>query len=71
MNKDTYNQKELINENDELNESDRISMSEFFGDVTDNVETLLKMFSKYQPNNSWFMTVGYINNVNISVRIKK
>lgn len=62
--------KGLINETEEINEVERTSMSEFFGDVTDNVETLLKMFSKYQPNNSWFMTVGYINNVNISVRIK-
>ena len=38
--------KGLINETDEINEVERTSMSEFFGDVTDNVETLLKMFSK-------------------------
>jgi hypothetical protein len=62
--------KGLINENDELNEVERTSMSEFFGDVTDNVETLLKMFSKYQPNNSWFMTVGYVNNADLSVTVK-
>jgi len=59
----------MVDESD-LYEADRMSMSEFFGDVTDNVDTLLKMFSKYKPNNSWFMTVGYVNNVNISVRIK-
>lgn len=53
-----------------LYEAERISMSEFFGDMTDNVDTLLKMFSKYQPNNSWFMAVGYINSVDISVNIK-
>ncbi len=38
-------------------------MSEFFGETTDNVDTLLKMFSKYQPTQGWFMTVGYVNNV--------
>jgi hypothetical protein len=59
----------LLKEN-EISESDRISMSEFFGDVTDNVDTLLKMFSKYQPNNTWFMSVGYVNNVDLSVTIK-
>lgn len=52
----------MVDESD-LYEAERISMSEFFGDVTDNVDTLLKMFSKYKPNNSWFMTVGYVNNV--------
>jgi len=56
-------QKELLSE-------DRMSMSEFLGDTTDNVETLLKMFSKYQPNDSWFMTVGYANNVKTNVTIK-
>lgn len=59
----------MVDESD-LYEAERISMSEYFGDVTDNVDTLLKMFSIYQPNNSWFMTVGYVNNVNISVRVK-
>ena len=53
-----------------LDESERVSMSEFFGDVTDNVETLLKMFSKYEPNQSWFMSVGYVNNVDLSVTVK-
>ena len=63
--------KGLVKENfEEINEADRMSMSEFFGDVTDNVETLLKMFSKYQPNQSWFMSVGYVNNVDLSVTIK-
>ena len=52
----------MVDESD-LYEAERVSMSEFFGDVTDNVDTLLKMFSKYKPNNSWFMTVGYVNNV--------
>ena len=51
-------------------ESDRVSMSEFFGDVTDNVDTLLKMFSKYQPTNTWFMTVGYVNNASLNVTVK-
>lgn len=59
--------KGFINENivdeSELNEAERISMSEFFGDVTDNVDTLLKFFSIYTPKNSWFMKVGYVNNV--------
>jgi hypothetical protein len=59
------NSKGLINEN-MVDESERVSMSEFFGDVTDNVDVLLKMFSKYKPNNSWFMTVGYVNNVSSS-----
>jgi hypothetical protein len=61
--------KGLLKEN-EISESDRVSMSEFFGDVTDSVDTLLKMFSKYQPNQSWFMSVGYVNNVDLSVTIK-
>ena len=64
-----FNKIKRIDEN-ELNEADRISMSEFFGDVTDNVDVLLKMFSKYQPNRSWFMTVGYVNGVDLSVTIK-
>jgi len=62
--------KENIVDESDLYEAERISMSEFFGDVTDNVDTLLKMFSKYKPNNSWFMTVGYVNTVDISVTIK-
>lgn len=53
-----------------INEAERISMAEFFGDVTDNVDTLIKMFSKYSPNNSWFMNVGYVNNVDLNVNIK-
>jgi hypothetical protein len=53
-----------------INEADRINMAEFFGDTTSSVETLLKMFSKYQPNNSWFMTVGYVNNASLGVTIK-
>ncbi len=55
----------MVDESD-LYEAERVSMSEFFGNVTDNVDTLLKMFSKYKPNNSWFMTVGYVNNVSSS-----
>ena len=55
----------MVDESD-LYEAERVSMSEFFGDVTDNVDTLLKMFSKYKPNNSLFMTVGYVNNVSSS-----
>lgn len=57
---------ESILDEAEIDEAYRMSMSEFFGDVTDNVDTLLKMFSKYKPNNSWFMTVGYVNNVSSS-----
>ena len=62
--------KENIIDESELYEAERISMSEYFGDVTDNVDTLLKMFSKYEPNNSWFMSVGYVNNVDLNVTIK-
>ena len=58
--------KENIVDESDLYEAERTSMSEFFGDVTDNVDTLLKMFSKYKPNNSWYMTVGYVNNVSSS-----
>jgi len=68
--KSKNNLNENIFEEFDINESERISMSEFFGDVTDNVDTLLKMFSKYQPNRSWFMTVGYVNGVDLSVTIK-
>lgn len=50
-------------------EAVRTSMSEFFGDTTDNVDTLLKMFSKYAPNRTWFMTVGYVNDVSLSVTV--
>lgn len=59
----------IVDESD-IYENERTSMSEFFGDVTDNVDVLLKMFSKYQPNNSWFMTVGYVNNVGLNVTVK-
>lgn len=61
--------KGLISEND-INESERINMADFFGDTTNNSDTLLKMFSKYEPNKSWFMTVGYVNNVSLGVTIK-
>ena len=61
--------KGLITEN-VIEEVDRMSMAEFFGDVTNNVDTLLKMFSKYRPNDTWFMSVGYVNNVDLSVTIK-
>ena len=61
--------KGLITEN-VIEEVDRMSMAEFFGDVTNNVDTLLKMFSKYRPNDTWFMNVGYVNNVDLSVTIK-
>jgi len=61
--------KGLITEN-VIEEADRMSMAEFFGDVTNNVDTLLKMFSKYRPNDTWFMNVGYVNNVDLSVTIK-
>jgi hypothetical protein len=63
-----FEEKGFVNENT-LPIQENTSMSEFFGDTTDNVDTLLKMFSKYQPNNSWFMTVGYVNNVEISITI--
>ena len=52
-----------------LNEADRIDMAEFFGDATNNVDTLFKMFSKYQPNHSWIMNIGYVNNANLAVPI--
>lgn len=58
-----YESKGLLKEDHDLIEENRTSMSEFFGDTTDNVDTLLKMFSKYQPTKGWFMTVGYVNNV--------
>jgi hypothetical protein len=60
----------FINEEENLLSEERISMAEFLGETTDNPETLLKMFSKYQPNESWFMTVGYTNNVKTNVTIK-
>lgn len=56
-----------MHEDKDLNEAGRTSMSEFFGaETTDNVDTLLKMFSKYKPTSGWFMNVGYINNVSKS-----
>lgn len=58
-----YESKGLLKEDYDSIEENRTSMSEFFGDTTDNVDTLLKMFSKYQPTKGWFMTVGYVNNV--------
>ena len=63
--------KGLINENtDILDESDRMSMDEFLGTTTNNVDTLFKMFSKYTPNDSWLMSIGYVNNVDVPVKIK-
>jgi hypothetical protein len=61
---------QMLGEDYELNEADRIDMAEFFGDMTNNVDTLMKMFSKYQPNQSWFMNVGYANGVSLGVTIK-
>jgi hypothetical protein len=60
----------IITEDENLLSEERISMAEFLGETTDNVDTLLKMFSKYQPNDSWFMTVGYANNVKTNVTVK-
>lgn len=61
--------KENIVDESELYEAERTSMSEFFGDVTDNVDTLLKMFSKYAPKKGWLMTIGYVNSANLNVKI--
>lgn len=49
-----------------LNEGtdDRISAAELVQSTTDNVDTLLKLMSKYQPKDYWYVTVGYLNNVN-------
>lgn len=58
----------VLDEND-LNESDRVNFSEYFGDIADDVNSLLKMFSKHQPKNGWFMTVGYVNNADLNIKI--
>ena len=54
---------------DEVNEAERTSMSEFFGKETDNVDTLLTMFSIHQPKKGWLMTVGYVNGADLNVTI--
>lgn len=60
---------DLINE-DDFDISGRISMSEFMSEETDNVDTLIKMMSKYTPEDYWMVSVGYINNTNIPVTVK-
>lgn len=55
---------------DEFDASGRINMSEFMSEETDNVETLLKLMSKYTPNDYWLVSVGYLNNTNIPVKVK-
>lgn len=50
--------------------SDRVGMSEFMSEQTDNVDTLLKLMSKYTPRDYWMVSVGYLNNTNIPVTVK-
>lgn len=54
---------------DEFDTSDRTSMAEYMSQETDNVETLLKLMSKYTPKDYWIVSVGYLNNTNIPVTV--
>ena len=65
-----YESKNSLKEDYDSIEENRTSMSEFFGETTDNVDTLLKMFSKYQPEKGWYMTVGYVNSAKLGITIK-
>jgi hypothetical protein len=55
---------------EEFDTSGRTSMSEFMSEETDNVDTLIKMMSKYTPEDYWMISVGYVNNTNIPVTVK-
>jgi len=55
---------------DEFDTSGRMSMGEFMSEETDNVDTLIKMMSKYTPEDYWMVSVGYLNNSDIPVKVK-
>jgi len=57
----------LVNE---FNTGDRTHMSEFMSEGIDSVETLLTMMSKYTPKDHWLVTIGYLSNSNVPVRVK-
>ncbi len=59
-----------LNPIDEFDTSNRTSMAEFMSEETDNVDTLIKMMSKYTPEDYWMVSVGYVNNTNIPVTVK-
>lgn len=50
----------------EFDTTDRTSMSEFMSEETDNVDTLIKMMSKYTPKDYWLVSIGYINNLDMA-----
>jgi len=54
----------------EFDTGDRTHMSEFMSEGIDSVETLLTMMSKYTPKDHWLVTVGYLSNSNVPVRVK-
>lgn len=59
-----------LNDVNEFDISNRTNVSEFMSEETDNVGTLIKMMSKYTPEDYWMVSVGYLNNTNIPVTVK-
>ena len=53
----------------EINIKGRTSVSEFNEDEADSVDGLLKLMSKYTPKDGWFVSIGYLNNTNIPVKV--
>jgi hypothetical protein len=61
--------KELKNLIKEALDENRISASQLMSTETDNVDTLLKLMSKYTPKDGWLVSVGYLSNGDIPVKV--
>lgn len=48
---------------------ERMSMSQAIDQETDNVDTLLKMMSKYTPDDYWMVSIGYLSNADLPVTV--
>jgi len=53
----------------EINIKGRTSVSEFNKDEADSVDGLLKLMSEYTPKDGWFVSIGYLNNTKIPVKV--
>jgi hypothetical protein len=68
INEEIKRVREIMGLNEGLD--DRVSAAEVTQSNTDNVDTLFKLMSKYTPKDYWFVTVGYLNNVNPNVKVQ-
>ena len=53
----------------EVNSNGRTRVSDFISTSVDDVDALIKLMTKYTPKDYWFVTIGYINNVDLKVTV--